>query len=309
MNSFIDLNADFIFRHRELIDSLTNEAAALRESEIRFAQAFAALPAELATRETFELFMRDIHAAHDELNHRLLNLMQSHAGQEVETTNNRAESLQQQLNDAHDHIVQQEGQLDQAHERIHQLENQLNETHARNAQLEKQLRDSNTAYQQLQNQLGAEQWGHGQTREAKHNLEERVRNIRENYLKPLKSVQIWGQNMPFCDMVTQLLNWQDGDIDRGMSQMGDGSRQSLWDIKGQIDHAKSEISGFWNPTATHKLSEASTNIQNFANAYPAGAKDIQEARAKIGPLLGIVDENSHLSKMLKELEQICNEVQ
>lgn len=294
MDSLIDHNAAFIFRHRELIDSLTKESAALRESEIRFVQAFAALPKELATKETFALFMRDIHAAHDEFNIRLQNLMQNQAGREVAESSTRAAILRKEL--------------DAAQSRIADLEMQSKKDKARIEQLDKLLKASYEDNQELNKQVEAERREHRQTREAKKKIEGNVRNIKNNYLKPLKSVKLWEQTMPFCELVRQLLQWQKGDIRRAMDLMDDNSRQQLWNIKGQMEQAKGDISPFWNSTAVSILSDAITKLEGFANAYPAGKIDMETARDKITPLLSIVDEHSDLSRLLSELERICNEV-
>lgn len=77
MQSLVSLNADVMQQHQPLVDSLMEEAAALRQEEIQFAKAFAKLPKELQTPELFELFFRDIHSAHAELIRRLNDILES----------------------------------------------------------------------------------------------------------------------------------------------------------------------------------------------------------------------------------------
>lgn len=77
MQSLVSLNADVMQHHQPLVDSLMEEAAALRQEEIQFAHAFAKLPKELQTPELFELFFRDIHSAHAELVCRLNDILES----------------------------------------------------------------------------------------------------------------------------------------------------------------------------------------------------------------------------------------
>lgn len=84
MNNLLPENMELFEAHKSTYDALLAESAALRQEEIRLAKAFSKLPKEVATPEAFELFMRDIHLAHEELNQRLVHLSQDSVERELD---------------------------------------------------------------------------------------------------------------------------------------------------------------------------------------------------------------------------------
>ena len=84
MNNLLPENMELFEAHKSTYDALLAESAALRQEEIRLAEAFSKLPKEVATPEAFELFMRDIHLAHEELNQRLVHLSQDSVERELD---------------------------------------------------------------------------------------------------------------------------------------------------------------------------------------------------------------------------------
>ncbi len=90
-------NIALFAEHKETYDALLAEARALREEEIRMAQAFSELPPALATAENFQLFMRDIHHAHEELRKRLDALSDEHVGQKLEDVKTRWQGVRERL--------------------------------------------------------------------------------------------------------------------------------------------------------------------------------------------------------------------
>lgn len=84
MNDLLPENMELFEAHKSTYDALLAESAALRQEEIRLAEAFSKLPKEVATPEAFELFMRDIHLAHEELNQRLVHLSQDSVERELD---------------------------------------------------------------------------------------------------------------------------------------------------------------------------------------------------------------------------------
>lgn len=84
MNDLLPENMELFEAHKSTYDALLAESAALRQEEIRLAEAFSKLPKEVATPEAFVLFMRDIHLAHEELNQRLVHLSQDSVERELD---------------------------------------------------------------------------------------------------------------------------------------------------------------------------------------------------------------------------------
>lgn len=290
MNSLLNHNAELLFRHRDLIDSLTKEAADLREAQIKLAQVFSTLPPELVTPETFELMMRDLHTAHHELSTRLQNLMQHQAGLEISTANQQVSDIENELNDTRN--------------RVADLENKLSETQGRVAEMEERLRREESRHQQTQSDKQETEKTFNQYREQ---VRCTVHHIKNDYLKKLNSVSIWEQTKPICDIMHQLLEWQQGDLDRAQEQL-DNSKQTLWNIKEKIDLAISQLPSLWSSQARGTLNNVVDTLCGFANNFPAGQQDRNSAKEKTLRLLEQVDENATLTQLLSELNSLCDKL-
>lgn len=91
-------NIALFAEHKETYDALLAEGRALREEEIRMAQAFSGVSPSLATTENFRLFMRDVHHAHDELKKRLADLSVELVGQKLQDAQKRWQGVREHLN-------------------------------------------------------------------------------------------------------------------------------------------------------------------------------------------------------------------
>lgn len=109
MTDLLPENMELFETHKSTYDALLAESAALRQEEILLAETFSKLPKAVATPEVFELFMRDIHLAHEELNQRLVHLSQDSLEREL----NASREAQSQLRREMDHLSQKMGKARQ----------------------------------------------------------------------------------------------------------------------------------------------------------------------------------------------------
>lgn len=221
MNYLLPENLELFEAHKSTYDALLAESAALRQEELQLADAFSKLPKEVATPEAFELFMRDIHLAHDELNQRLVHLSQESVAHELDA----AEQAQSQLYGEKDQLSHQLGktqqELQQSRQRCEYLEGKLKRTQEEQHQREQQR-------QAAESKLA----------EMRRRLEPLLRDDCES----------WEGSQPTLDFLSKLNEWLKGDIKQldGDLHSIDHDVEGLWRLKDEIAKCHCHISNQGN---------------------------------------------------------------
>ena len=103
MGNIQHYNALLYEKHKGLVDDLTSESRALRRELVESCKAFAEAMPETVTdelrKEAFDLFMRDVHIAHDEFQKRLGSLCDSQHASELERLNREKDELNNRIAD------------------------------------------------------------------------------------------------------------------------------------------------------------------------------------------------------------------
>lgn len=302
MENLRNLNAELLSRHRDLVDSLTQEAKALRGEEIKFAESFAKLPPEIATPDTFKLFMRDIHSAHEELQSRLQNIINSKAAQE--------------LYEAQKYIQEMEGVLDEAKEIIEDLQSQQKQSEV-DIIHEKRSHDDETS--NLKNKIKSLEASLTCKNDRINSLEKKISHLEEQqgnvkgyaaYLKKEFLVALhhdreWDlKDISTCALIEKLLGWQKDDLQNIANCRGDleadfdaytrefsRNRGKISQIKDKIEKASQNLGYFSKAKTEAYLKEAQNILDSLLSS-----KDSYKTAQKITDSLNELDKQLNYAK-------------
>ena len=112
MGNIQHYNALLYEKHMGLVDDLVSEGRALRREIVESCKAFAEAMPETETdelrKEAFDLFMRDVHIAHDEFQKRLGSLCDDQHASELERLNTENKELNNRIADLRGKLTKQE---------------------------------------------------------------------------------------------------------------------------------------------------------------------------------------------------------
>lgn len=112
MGNIQHYNALLYEKHKGLVDDLASEGRALRRELVESCKAFAEAMPETVTdeirKEAFDLFMRDVHIAHDEFQKRLGSLCDGLHESEIERLNTEKNELNNLIADLRGKLTKQE---------------------------------------------------------------------------------------------------------------------------------------------------------------------------------------------------------
>lgn len=278
MNYLLPENLELFEAHKSTYDALLAESAALRQEELQLADAFSKLPKEVATPEAFELFMRDIHLAHDELNQRLVHLSQESVAHELDA----AEQAQSQLY----------GEKDQ-------LSHQLGKT-------QQELQQSRQRCESLEGKLKRTQEELDQRKQQRQAAESKLAEMRRR-LEPLlrDDCESWEGSQPTLDFLSKLNEWLKGDIKQldGDLHSIDHDVEGLWRLKDEIAKCHCHISNQGNRVRDiiDKALNATWLTKGDIEECP---KALEEIHSGVEKLLKCLD---MLQRNIEELQSHKNE--
>lgn len=307
MEELRNFNAELLSRHRGLVESLTKEAKALRQEEIKFAEAFAKLPPELATPDTFELFMRDIHSAHEELRRRLLNIIHSTAAQELLEAKNIIRDIEEGLGEANEIIEELQSQKKKSEAdskqsaRIHADETGSLKNKIKN--LEESLTRKNDRINSLDKKVR-------ELEEQQHNVKQYAAKLKKDYLVALHHDSQWDlKDISTCSLIEQLLGWQKNDLENIENCRKDiqtefvaysrSNRDKIREIREAIETASQNL-GMFSKKAGPFLDKAKGIIADLQKSY--------DAKTESDSVKKIVDSLNKQNKQLNYAKDKCTAI-
>lgn len=310
MEELRNFNAELLSRHRGLVESLTKEAKALRQEEIKFAEAFAKLPPELATPDTFELFMRDIHSAHEELRRRLLNIIHSTAAQELLEAKNIIRDIEEGLGEANEIIEELQSQKKKSEAdskqsaRIHADETGSLKNKIKN--LEESLTRKNDRINSLEKKVR-------ELEEQQHNVKQYAAKLKKDYLVALHHDSEWDlKDISTCSLIEQLLGLQKNDLENiencrkyiqkefvAYSRDFRSNRDKIREIREAIETASQNL-GMFSKKAGPFLDKAKGIIADLQKSY--------DAKTEADTVKKIVDSLNEQNKQLNYAKDRCTAI-
>ena len=298
MNTIVDINVSLIQKHQALIGRLTKEAKSLRNELLLFAQAYAKLPAALQTQDTFELFMRDIHLAHEELRQRLLNILNNKMGEALSDARKQHSNLIDQINQEKElqELLIEQHQEETALQKKSEaaLKKELDELKRQNKDLQKELYDLKSAeIPRLKSTIL-------ELHRNKQNLENFISRQKRDYVVPLQHMTLWEfTNVPITQLIKKLTELQKKDLDKVKASgelLSSQANQQINEIytktylalqtldstMDNINEAMKEIDNSWfTGDAKKELQKAKGNLeecrQHLADSIPSSIIKLREA--------------------------------